>query len=401
MKDYIISDILVKELSGEQLSPEEEVLLNNWLGADEKHRSLFLTLKDDSYFQKKLIEMHQIDMDGAKRKIDERIEAGGKLTFLGWRWVQYAAAVVLVISVATWFWISRTSQAGKQQANNKNSVAVKSTDVAPGQSKATLTLSDGRKIILDSGTVSNLDERGQIVIKNSDGKLVYQQGQSPSGEILYNTLTTSKGETYSIVLSDGTTVTLNSASSIRYPIVFPGGERKTEITGEAFFDVTHNVDQPFVVSIPGKDIDVKVLGTQFNISDYEDDRPRVTLVKGSVMVNLNRVGKAGNIQKSVFIKPGQQAFVADNKLAVTDHINMDEVLAWKNGLFYFDNASITTVMHQLERWYNIEVVYQGAKPTQAFGGELQRDLKLSQVIRALEHTGMRFKIEGRKLIVMQ
>jgi ferric-dicitrate binding protein FerR (iron transport regulator) len=390
MKDPIINDILVKALSGEELNPQEQVLFDEWLAADEGNRAMYANWKDETYFRQKLMEVHQIDVAEAKRKIDEKIAANGSVIPLWRNWIQYAAAAMLFIAVSTYFWINRSTPATPPQTDTNT--IVHQNDIAPGQNKAVLTLSDGRKIALDSNSVNSLDEQGNL-IKNKNGQLVYEPGSKHANEVLYNTLTTARGETYSIILSDGSTVTLNSASSIRYPIVFPNGERKIEITGEAFFDVTHDATHPFVVSKGG--IDVTVLGTQFNVNIYEEEVPRVTLIKGSVKVTLEK-------QQPVIIKPGQQAFVFDNdQLKVTDQVNLEAVMAWKNGRFYFDNASITSVMTQLQRWYNIEVVYEGAKPTQVFGGELQRNLNLSQVIRALEHTGVRFKMEGRKVIVMQ
>jgi transmembrane sensor len=389
MKDPIINDILYKAISGDELDAREQALFDEWLAADEGNQAMYANWKDETYFRQKLMEVHQIDIAAAKRKIDEKIAAGGRVIPLWRSWIQYAAAVVIVAVVA-YFWINRSTPATPQQTNTNN--IVHQNDVAPGQNKAVLTLSDGRRIALDSNNVNSLSEQGNL-IKNKNGQLVYQKGSQHANEILYNTLTTARGETYSIVLSDGSTVTLNSASSIRYPIVFPNGERKIEVTGEAFFDVTHDATHPFVVSKGG--IEVTVLGTQFNVNTYEEEVPRVTLIKGSVKVTLEK-------QQPVIIKPGQQAFVSSsNQLQVTDHVNLEAVMAWKNGRFYFDNASITSVMTQLQRWYNIEVVYEGAKPTQVFGGELQRNLNLSQIIRALEHTGVRFKMEGRKVIVMQ
>jgi len=387
MKDPIINDILFKAISGEALNAGEQALFDEWLAADEANQAMYASWKDEIYFRQKLREVHQIDVADAKRKIDEKIAATGSVIPLMRSWLPYAAAAVLLVGVMTYFWMNRSARETPPPTN----AIVHQNDVAPGQNKAVLTLSDGRRIALDSNSVNNLTEQGNL-IKNKNGQLVYQPGSKHTNEVLYNTLTTARGEMYSIVLSDGSTVTLNSASSIRYPIVFPNGERKVEVTGEAFFDVTHDAAHPFVVSEGG--IEVTVLGTQFNVNTYEDEVPRVTLVKGSVQVTLEK-------QQPVIIKPGQQAFVAGSQLQVTDHVNLEEVMAWKNGRFYFNNASITSVMTQLQRWYNIEVVYQGAKPTQVFGGELQRNLNLSQIIRALEHTGVRFKIEGRKVIVMQ
>jgi ferric-dicitrate binding protein FerR (iron transport regulator) len=388
MKDPIIDAILYKAISGEEIDAREQSLLDDWLAADEANRAQYTNWKDETYFRQKLEEIHQIDEAAAKQKIEEKIATTGRVIPLK-SWLKYAAAAVLLITVGTYFWINKSTSVKPSQTNT-NIIAVHQNDVAPGQSKAVLTLSDGRKIALDSNSDNSLDEQGHL-IKNKNGQLVYQQSGQHTNEVLYNTLTTARGETYSIKLSDGSIVTLNSASSIRYPIAFPTNERKIEITGEAFFDVTHDAAHPFIVSKGG--IDITVLGTLFNVNTYEEEDPRVTLIQGSVKVTLEK-------QQPLIIKPGEQVFVTNDKqLKVTNQVNLEAVMAWKNGRFYFDNASITSVMKQLQRWYNIEVEYEGAKPTQAFGGELQRNLNLSQIIRALEHTGVRFKIEGRKVTV--
>jgi hypothetical protein len=271
-------------------------------------------------------------------------------------------------------------------------------DVSPGKFKAKLILSDGREVILDSTQNGILAKQGATEIRSEEGKLVYKSN-AKNNEVLFNTLSTSKGETFSTVLEDGSRIWLNSSSSVRYPVAFTGNERKIEITGEAYFEIAHDASKPFKVMAGG--METEVLGTRFNINSYRDETMiRTTLLEGSV-----KITPSGNGAPTI-LKPGQQAVLKINDshlatdLAINDLPNLEAVMAWKEGQFYFDNADITTVMHQLEKWYNIEVVYQGNKPPQLFGGKIQRNLNLSQVLRALEYTGINFRIEGRKLIVM-
>jgi ferric-dicitrate binding protein FerR (iron transport regulator) len=198
---------------------------------------------------------------------------------------------------------------------------------------------------------------------------------------------------------------LNTGASIRYPVVFTGNERRVEVTGEAYFEVAHNAGKPFIVHVrypsnggagggQGREMDVQVVGTHFNINAYPDEAViKTTLLQGAVNIKCN------NYQ--TLLTPGQQAQVGSGAPQVINNVNVDAVIAWKNGRFIFDNADIDAVMRQLTRWYDIDVVYEGAKPTQRFIGPLDRNITLSKVAFILEYMtpGIHFRIEGRKLIV--
>ena len=195
-----------------------------------------------------------------------------------------------------------------------------------------------------------------------------------------------------MVLEDGTKVWLNAGSSLTYPVAFIGNERKVSITGEAYFEVAKNKFKPFTVS--RDKMQIEVLGTHFNVNTYGDeDFIKVTLLEGSVKVN--------NGNKSGLLKPGQQAKLNENIINVHSNVNVDQVMAWKNGYFSFDKASATEVMHEIARWYNIQVAYEGEMPTEQFGGELRRNSKLSSVLKILEKSGVNFRIEGRKVTVFK
>lgn len=311
-----------------------------------------------------------------------------------------AAAAVLFVSVIAYFWF--TTKPADIRTVETPTVAQQAHDVAPGQTKALLTLADGSTIVLDSAGTGQLATQGATVIQREGGQLVYKSEGTVSDKVVfYNTLSTAKGETFTLLLPDGSEVILNSASSVRFPTAFTGNERRIEVMGEAFFTVKHNAEKPFIVSNPSNGLAVRVYGTEFNVHTYQEDQPAITLIKGSVEVSLD--GKTGMVEKqSKKIQPGQQVVLNSKyQLVLAENVNLDEVLAWKKGRFYFSHANITTVMNQLERWYNITVVYEGTKPTQEFGGELPRKFTLAQVIKALEQTGVRFRIEGRKLIVLQ
>ncbi|HEY6082344.1 MAG TPA: FecR domain-containing protein, partial [Chitinophagaceae bacterium] len=173
---------------------------------------------------------------------------------------------------------------------------------------------------------------------------------------------------------------------------FSGRERRVEITGEAYFEVMQNTKMPFIVENGGAEI--QVLGTHFDVNAYDDEASmKVTLLEGSV-----RIIKGNSRQQLI---PGQQAQVnADGKIALSNDVDKDEVMAWKNGEFQFDKTDIEVVMRQISRWYNVDITYQGVV-TARFWGSISRNVNASEVLHMLEQTGtVRFRIEGRKVIVI-
>jgi transmembrane sensor len=212
-------------------------------------------------------------------------------------------------------------------------------------------------------------------------------------EVNYNTLTTPRGGQFRVTLPDGTAVWLNAASSIRYPTRFAGSERLVEISGEAYLEVASNAQQPFKVKITDGTT-INVLGTSFNINAYNDTEQPVTttLISGAIQISKTN--------KTVTLRPGQQAQMRE-EITVSKQVDTEQVMAWKNGLFYFKNAPLQEVMEQLSRWYDIEVVYKGKIPDKKFDGKLDRQLQLSQVIRIMQYMQLDLRIEaGNRLIVM-
>jgi transmembrane sensor len=310
-----------------------------------------------------------------------------RLTHKWW----YAAAAVLVVAISTAVVVSLSNN------SKAKPIAVVQNDVAPGGNRAVLTLANGQRIILDSAHTGMLAQQGNAqIIKTDSGRLAYTVVQGGAVGIVYNTLATPRGGQFMIRLPDGTNVWLNSASSIRYPTAFTGGERKVEITGEAYFEVAGDKAKPFQVK--AGDMNVLVLGTHFNINAYADEGAvATTLLEGSVKVG------SGN-DKSAILKPDQQALVASSNgqpITVVNHADIDQVVAWKNGYFSFNQADLRTVLRQLERWYDIDVKYPDAMPVRHFKGELSRDLTLSQVISVLGEMDVKFRLEGRTLTVVQ
>lgn len=297
---------------------------------------------------------------------------------------QVAASILLVLSIGL-FVVDRSEKAHtKLHAQNY--------DLPPGGNRATLTLANGSKIDLSktkNGTLSS--QSGSYIIKQND-QLRYSTGADPAAApVSYNTLSTPKGGQYQLTLADGTRVWLNAASSLKFPTAFTGSERMVELTGEAYFEVAHNSKQPFKVKSAGQT--VEDIGTQFDINAYADeDAVTTTLVEGSV--------KILDGQKETMIKPGEQYLLKSNHEGkVESDVDLDEVTAWKNGMFQFDNADIKTIMRQVSRWYNVDVVYQGQIPASTYHGRLSRNSNASVVLRILELSGINFTIERGKIIV--
>jgi transmembrane sensor len=305
------------------------------------------------------------------------------------RW-WYAAAAVLIFGMSTAVVVSLINNP------KEKSLARVQNDVLPGGERAVLTLANGQQIILDNAQNGNVAQQGGTkIIKLNSGQLAYNAGNTLSSEILYNTISTPRGGQYQIVLPDGTKVWLNAASSIKFPTAFKGPAREVDMTGEVYMEVARNMKQPFIIRANGTEI--KVLGTSFNINAYADeDAVKTTLIEGSVMVRRG----AG---ESAILKPRQQAVVGSSdqqqKIQV-QAADIDQTLAWKNGLFNFDGADLAVVLKQLSRWYDINIKYEGNVPVSHFKGELPRNLTLAQVTSILSQVEVKFRIEGRTLIVM-
>jgi ferric-dicitrate binding protein FerR (iron transport regulator) len=232
----------------------------------------------------------------------------------------------------------------------------------------------------------------KVMLRN--GQLVYDADQLSANRTVYNIMSTPKGRQFQLVLPDGSQVWLNAASSIRYPTSFTGKDRRVEITGEAYFEVAHNPSVPFKVEV-NKQSEVTVLGTHFNINSYENEESvSTTLLEGSVQVK-NQAGM-------IVLKPGQQAKVTGlDKINVLSNVNLDKVMAWKNGVFNFEDATLQEVMRQLERWYDIDVVYEKNIPKLEFFGKMGKDLSLAAVLSGLEKSNVHFRMEeGRRLVVL-
>jgi transmembrane sensor len=304
-------------------------------------------------------------------------------------YIRAAVAAAVVLALITTFYLAWPGK--DRPVGDTGPIAVqKNLPLIPGSNKATVVLSDGRIIPLDEASRKNLGQEGGSILVNDQGKLIYRtDGQST--DVLYNTVSTPRGGQYQLELADGTLVWLNAASSLVFPTSFPGKDRVVELKGEGYFSVAHIAGKPFHVKI-GK-MDIEVMGTEFNVNGYEDEPSiKTTLLEGKVRVQLG--------ENSLQLKPGEQAMGKDGALQRVTEVDTEEAVAWKNGRFHFEHADIKTVMRQVERWYNVDVDYPQGVPGGHYRGKISRNVTAPQVLKILEESGVRFRIEGRKITVL-
>lgn len=307
-----------------------------------------------------------------------------------WPRVAVAASIALLLGTGIFYFAKPIEQIIP--------VAEKAQEIAPGGTRGILTLSNGKQIILANISAKDTiaKEGEEVTIKmGANGVITYiinpDADASKNNPNAFNTLSTPTGGQYNIVLADGTKVYLNAVSSIKYPTQFNGDKRLVELDGEAYFEVAKDKSKPFIVKSDNQSIEV--LGTHFNVHAYANESVvKTTLLEGSVAVSFKN-------QKSI-LKPGQQSNVSDNftKIKIRE-VDTDEAIAWKNGRFKFDNADLKTVMRQLERWYGIKVEYRGDVSDVRFSGGTFMNKNLSEVLKVLELSNIKFKVEGRTIIV--
>ena len=285
--------------------------------------------------------------------------------------------------------------------------APNSQELLPGRNNATLTLADGHTIALDSAANGGLAQQGNTKVIKLNGQIAYRNTGTPPKEeaILLNTIATSRGNQYQLVLSDGSKVWLNAASSLRFPTSFKGKERRVEVTGEAYFEIAKNPSMPFKVIIAsaprpaegggGRGVgEIDVLGTHFNINAYADESSvKTTLLEGAVAVK-----KENAVQ---MLSPGQQAeFAPKGEISLAKNVDVIQETAWKDGFFWFNNTDIYTLMRQVSRWYDVEVEFKGKITDDGFTGKVSRNVPLSKLLNVLEQYEIHFKVEGKKITVL-
>ena len=370
MEQNHLKELLDKYAAG-QCTEQELALLESWyLNLNNNNRS---ELSEDELQQAE----HRM-WTGLNVKTNPK-------THIVWLRMAVAASILLLLSFGTYVLFLQKEPLKEQYSRDfKN-------DVNPGGNAATLTLSNGKIVVLDTKVNGKLATEGNMeIVKLAGGKINYRLIKGTGSEPMENTLVTHPKEQFQLSLADGTNVWLNASSSIKYPTDFTGKYREVTVTGEAYFEVAHQASHPFRVISSGQTIEV--LGTHFNVNTYPDEPTiNTTLLQGSV--------KVINGSSFKIIKPGEQAVLKDGELVV-NRANSEEAIAWKNGYFRFNQERIESIMRKLSRWYNIDVEFDGPVPDDQFSGTISRFKNISAVLKALEYyQTVHFKIEGRRVIV--
>lgn len=380
-----IAYLLYKELEG-QISSDESIELNNWKLQFPEHTEFFEQVMNEDQLAALIKANHPDSKGDIRQEILSRLQS--KLDFKvvpiyrrGFFRIAVAACIAALIFVGGYFIFFND-----KKGNDIPPIA-KTNDIQPPKdNKAMIKLPDGTDILLD--TLTTINQGNITVTKTADGRIIYT---GFGEEVKFNTLTNPRGnKVIDIELSDKSHVWLNAGSSITYPIAFNGNDRKVTMTGEVAFQVTHDARKPFTVT--KGEVSVTVLGTEFNINAYEDEpNIKVTLLEGSVKVNSN--------QRSLTIKPNQQAVVSGGSVDLNTNVNLEEVMAWRNGKFYLNNSSIESIMREVSRWYDVEVIYEGKIPG-GFDGGLSRNNPISKLLQIMEASNrVHFEIEGRTIKV--
>jgi hypothetical protein len=304
-----------------------------------------------------------------------------------------AASVLVAVAVVSFYFFAANTKSEKKRSGIIPTVAI-DKEVLPADEKAVLRLGDGSIVRLDQISRKMLGmERYGMFISIENGSLVYRTDMSTRVED--HTLIVPRAAQYEVKLPDGSHVWLNASSTLRFPTAFQGNNRLVELTGEAYFEVAKNKAKPFKVRVvspagPKRNFEIRVLGTHFNINAYNDNGTAVTtLIEGAVMVRSEN--------DSVKLRPGEKAIVGDAmKVAKAD---VTAAMAWKDKLFMFQDESIPEIMRQIERWYDVKVIYKG-NITEKFTGILPRDLTLGQILTVLDKGGKySFEVKDKTVMV--
>lgn len=383
----LICGYLFNELNDGELEELEQ-----WINASQEHKEIFESIFDEASLENQGRIYNSVDVDLALISAKQRlkfVERPGNNTNKKIRplWIYIAAASIILLITTIGVYHLRNPK-----PLSVPSALAKRSEIKPGSNKATLTLANGKKIVLSAAANGELaKEAGVVITKAADGMLVYEvKAQNGQDSHQMNSLSTAKGEQYQVSLPDGTRVWLNAATSLKYPSSFSGtGERMVELSGEAYFEVAKDKIHPFIVKTDRQE--VEVLGTHFNLNSYSDEEvTKTTLLEGSVKINHR-----------VLLKPGEEGVSAKTGTLTVNAVDTESSVAWKNGRFVFENELLMTALNKIARWYDVEVEYQDQNLERLpVGGSISKFDKVSEVLALFEKTGgLQFTIKGRTVIV--
>jgi len=358
--------------------------LFDWIGADGENYHFFCELLDEQQLELDYSHMKAFDAPSALLKVLPKLDRPSKNSFrtVYLRYTAVAAAILVLLGTTFFLFSILNSPHNKlSQVSNHDQ-----------QGGIYLTLGDGKKIHLNDTANISLEEKGGVRIsKNKDNELVYEV--IGTGKAVLNTLSVPKGQQCQVVLPDGTKVWLNAASTLKYASNFDGlAQRTVEMTGEAYFEVKHNEKQPFLVKVAGQT--VTDIGTEFNINAYVDETVvKTTLTQGTAKVSDDRNGSAE------MLHPGYQTLFSKKTGLLLRAADLAKTNAWKDGQFYFSDDDLPSILRQVSRWYDLEIVYKGKMPTSKFSGQASRKISIQQMLDILKTSGVKADLSGNKLII--
>ena len=395
---FEIADLIGKSLQKE-LTREESEQLKAWIAESEEHRELWTRLTDPVYLESHLHNWNEGDKDLYwEHLVREVSERRSKRRVMVRKTMRYAAVLLPLIIIAGTAWYVLGHRTGNSVIESTDPLA--GVHIMPQGKVAQLVLGNGTIVNLNDSLNEAITEKDGTKVHNGSSALSYISGSlQSSGRAIYNTLITPRGGEYQVILSDGTKVWLNAASTLRYPTQFTGESRKVFLSGEAYFEVVKNSKHPFVVHAGATDI--TVLGTKFNVSAYPDEVfQKTTLAEGSVQINETGQGSVNN--KGVLLKPGFEAVInmGTNNINI-NKANVEAALAWKNGMFIFDSESLGSIMRELARWYDVKVKYdEGVDTSFHFTGRIKRYKNITGILYLVEMTKkVTFSVEGNEVEV--
>lgn len=380
--DEDIQHLFIAYLEGTAL--DEEILgLQQWLAQSEDHFNLF------SQFRKDWLQAGQIqryDVEGAWNKTERRLTTRRIPAYkhLWVKWASCAAAIVLLFSVG-YYWINASSDQTMEFAGN--------VSIEPGSKKAILVLGTNEQVELNNYSQDSIF-RGNATVKKEGNTLVYDESKQVPVAEEYNRLITPRGGEYSVVLSDGTKVWLNAESELKYPVHFSGSERKVYLKGEAYFSVKNQNGKPFIVC--SDQANITVLGTEFNVRNYENETIATTLVKGAVLVT--DISNCSECR----LKPGQQAILGKDGIDIRE-VEPMHFVAWKDGYFVYQDKKLDDILRELARWYDFTYFYQNIKLKDVvLTAKLKKFDSVERLFRVLSETGkFGFTTNGRAVTVYE
>ncbi|NOU59298.1 FecR family protein [Marinifilum caeruleilacunae] len=393
MEERII-DIISKSLGGQPTTSDEKKALEEWL-SDGGNKRFYQGMQHFSSEAKESLKAREANVDRAFEKHLGKMKENRKtLRLKTFRKVlPYAASILLMAGLFSVMMYLGHEDPGISQEEQWL------TAIEPGSNKAELVLADGKVLDLDAKRRKNeIQEKDGTRISNTGSSLVYDASSKMSEKLSYNSLVVPRGGEFQLELEDGTKVWINSETRLRYPTKFPKGERVVLLEGEAYFEVSKDQNRPFIVKTQG--VDVRVLGTQFNISSYaEDETIQTTLVEGSVAVMDSK-----NPKTNLLLDPGYQAVYAKAaKQLENKKVNVDLYTSWKDGKFVFEQASLYDIMNKVSRWYDVKVFYQNNEAGDLnFTGTLKRYENLDRLLGMIEKTNeVKFFFKDNTIIVQK